>query len=1099
MRVLKQLLRVVGGRVFWSFGGVTFLMAGLLATVNLASRYALKDYVDGQLRRTPWDFSIFRSGASDPADTATPDMVRQVEGITQVETLAILRAKLPDSDTDIHVDGKPLGTPWLTLMAASDPGLLPPELHLALESSRQAGAQVTPILALVGPERAMGGAFLSLQGAREFELNVTVTGGQRSVFRTPIGGVIRLDRDQLSRWLMDQIGADAYVPSIGVVLLMPYDVQALARFDMLALGMVPPDMMAVADGGGDRSGEASGDPSQHVQKAEYVPEIIHLARIDRTALISGWDIPRSLAAVTALADHVVRDINLLGPGGPPPQDGAEHDAGHGAAQGAPAGDEPPGTLMTSPIAASGSSRTAIMPAIWPPQDAPDSLEIPVETGTRPRLLRVHGPQGETSASEGDDHFEHGSVAISGYMVDSTTLVLLQRMQNTARLIGIVTILVALPLLWMGWMLATNLSALLMLNERRKLGLMRLRGVPGESLGRALLAAISGGGVAGGLLGLLVGSVLPLLIYEGGRLPLEVLLQPQQLLMFLLFLLITVILAVLVSWNLISYATTISPLEASGRFASSETARTNVRFGAPQAGALLLGSLSLAGWVTGFSPARLIPVARLQEAGIVLDFLGLPLFLYGIASLIASRRSLIQASMGPLLAGIGGRLGMVAQRHMAAKPHRSVAFLLIVALMASVCLYPTIASKSFEDKAARGAAVQIGSEWHYTFNSPDLAPPARLRGDLSAQLAALRPSIDGLVASATRTPGVQSVSYMVEALLPSFYLPGYGLNGVPLYLIGDVEGYLNQAHYEPELGVARTYREVMSQLTSGQLVLSTPVADFWEVSEANPLRLGLDAAGNTITAPSAGQVAYLAGMPPRSVTDRQGYVQARVDYLNYLFDRNAYVVAAADNATIAPLQVLIPRVILLVRTDAALAADTGRAAELQAALMRGFSAPPLEMHTLQQEIEKVGSDMFVSLALQNMRIYLIGGLLLALIAILAIAFANYQEDRRTLALIRVRGASPGNLRRFLSAMLLSPALLGLILGAITAVIAGYGLTNYVWKLREIRSVVQLLRTHLVASGLTFAVAGLLVALIAGVAWIFSAWSFRRTANENIREA
>ena len=48
-------------------------------------------------------------------------------------------------------------------------------------------------------------------------------------------------------------------------------------------------------------------------------------------------------------------------------------------------------------------------------------------------------------------------------VDSTTLVLLDRMNQVARLIGLLTLLIALPLLWMAWVLAANLSGLLMLN------------------------------------------------------------------------------------------------------------------------------------------------------------------------------------------------------------------------------------------------------------------------------------------------------------------------------------------------------------------------------------------------------------------------------------------------------------------------------------------------------------------------------------------------------------------------------------------------------------------------------------------------------------
>ena len=54
------------------------------------------------------------------------------------------------------------------------------------------------------------------------------------------------------------------------------------------------------------------------------------------------------------------------------------------------------------------------------------------------------------------------------------------MQNIARLIGVVSLLVALPLLWMAWVLAANLAGLLMLNERRTLGLMRLRGISGAA-------------------------------------------------------------------------------------------------------------------------------------------------------------------------------------------------------------------------------------------------------------------------------------------------------------------------------------------------------------------------------------------------------------------------------------------------------------------------------------------------------------------------------------------------------------------------------------------------------------------------------------------
>jgi hypothetical protein len=142
-------------------------------------------------------------------------------------------------------------------------------------------------------------------------------------------------------------------------------------------------------------------------------------------------------------------------------------------------------------------------------------------------------------------------------------------------------------------------------------------------------------------------------------------------------------------------------------------------------------------------------------------------------------------------------------------------------------------------------------------------------------------------------------------------------------------------------------------------------------------------------------------------------------------------------------------------------------------------------------------MYISLALANMRIYLLGGLVLALIAILAIAMANYSEDRRTLALLRIRGASPLAMWRFVVAMLLSPALVGLALGAGSSLLAGFGLANYVWRLREIRTVVQLLPTRLVIAPLAGWVALLLILILVGVASGFSWWVFRATAHESMQ--
>ena len=143
-------------------------------------------------------------------------------------------------------------------------------------------------------------------------------------------------------------------------------------------------------------------------------------------------------------------------------------------------------------------------------------------------------------------------------------------------------------------------------------------------------------------------------------------------------------------------------------------------------------------------------------------------------------------------------------------------------------------------------------------------------------------------------------------------------------------------------------------------------------------------------------------------------------------------------------------------------------------------------------------MFIALALENMRIYLVGGLLLALIAILSVAFVNYTEDRHTLALVRIRGTSPIQMWRFFVALLIAPGLLGLVLGGLVSLLAGFGLANRIWNLREIQTAVQLLPTHLVISPISGAIIVLVLIMLLGVAFFFSWWVFRRTARETATE-
>lgn len=124
-------------------------------------------------------------------------------------------------------------------------------------------------------------------------------------------------------------------------------------------------------------------------------------------------------------------------------------------------------------------------------------------------------------------------------------------------------------------------------------------------------------------------------------------------------------------------------------------------------------------------------------------------------------------------------------------------------------------------------------WQLLYNAPDLADVGRLRGDAGGQLRALQPEIDRLISAINDVEGVRSVTYLVESVLPSFYLPGYGLKGVPLYLVGDDDGYLQNVYHEPEVGISSDFVTIMDRLKQGQTASSPPVSEFWRLDEGAP--------------------------------------------------------------------------------------------------------------------------------------------------------------------------------------------------------------------------------------------------------------------------
>jgi ABC-type lipoprotein release transport system permease subunit len=160
--------------------------------------------------------------------------------------------------------------------------------------------------------------------------------------------------------------------------------------------------------------------------------------------------------------------------------------------------------------------------------------------------------------------------------------------------------------------------------------------------------------------------------------------------------------------------------------------------------------------------------------------------------------------------------------------------------------------------------------------------------------------------------------------------------------------------------------------------------------------------------------------------------------------------------------------------------------------------PSSIRTYNEEIGKIGSDMYIFLARQNVQIYLVGGLLLAIIGILSVAYTNFMEDRRTLGLLRIRGAGPMHMLRFFGSGIFAPSYIGLLFGIIVSLIVGYGITNLVWQLREVKNILLYLTTRIAISDLTVTIGIILFAIISITGFVFSQWAFRKSVREGLSE-
>ncbi len=414
-------------------------------------------------------------------------------------------------------------------------------------------------------------------------------------------------------------------------------------------------------------------------------------------------------------------------------------------------------------------------------------------------------------------------------VGSDTFVTLNRMYHISRLIGMVTLLVAIPLLWLSWAVANMLSSLLLMNERRLIGLALIRGVPAPMINRSLITALIVGGLAGSVLGLAMGVGITVgveAIAGAPTPPMKILLH--ALAYFLVFGLVSVGIAVMAGWTVIRWVRDMTPREAIAHISSavSTATRPGSSLLAAMTGValLLLGLYKLVSWSTGVNPLSAVsplPVGLVEGLRILdtgLDFLAIPFFLFGVTSLLCLRIRWVQYTLSAMSAPIAGRLSWFVAEHMAANRQRVAGTLFIASLAMSLALLPQVASDAFEHRMLRGVEAAIGADVQIEYGVNDLGADGAGLRSAADHRAAFAPRLSLIEHAIRSNPSVTGVATIEQYIDPDVYVPNQ--QGLLINLLRSTEDYLRLAYSEPGLGVGRPFGEVIRASADGAMVAST---------------------------------------------------------------------------------------------------------------------------------------------------------------------------------------------------------------------------------------------------------------------------------------
>ena len=680
--------------------------------------------------------------------------------------------------------------------------------------------------------------------------------------------------------------------------------------------------------------------------------------------------------------------------------------------------------------------------------------------------------------------------------------LLAHMLEVSKLVNLVTLMVAIPLICLAWVVADLAGGLLIMHERRTIGLTLLRGVTVDAVGRTLNLALVGGGVIGSLIGLVVGIIVTVAGYSllGHPVPTAAVFLRDAVYLAVLMV-IGVGFSLLSGRRMVGRFKSMTPLAATARVASEDfeqgAARPSTAFVICAVIALLIGAYKILLWIAGHPAGEKLasqtgdrlPILPLLSS--MSNFVAVPLFLFGAVSLLRIFRS-SQYLTAMLAIPIGGKLGRFAASHMALNRRRVMSALFLTALAMAVTLLPQVSADSFFDRVTRGVRVSVGGDLKLEYNMVDLSDGHNDAAPVNQYRTMLAPKVQALEAALRRDHRVANVSSMQQYVVPAFYLPGQ--SDLFLDIISDRKSYLDTVYSEEGLGLTRPFSNTFGGPGSIGLSISQGFKEVRQVPIGQEVLL--DDEDSNIGTRFDNVVAFLPGQPTATIADREGFAGAEVDYLNYLVASDARVIGTAtqfDSTALRGLNVIPSRLVLMVKLAPGVSkADADN-------LVAGLPVRPDQVSSLATEVPKLSEDMFVALSLENMKVLIVGGALLAMAGIVALNLANYISDRRLMSLLRVRGVPPGLVLRLALAIFLVPVLLGLVIGALLGTVAGLGNSDAIWRLPRVYGVAGLLENHLAFTGhaVTLIVSMSVALIVVGVG--VGLWPLREGAIKNLRDA